>query len=509
MAKGLGAKQQDIEESSCVTNYRYATYYWSCALTAFALFCVLWGIGNQWNNPPWSQKGSHGALEIFLFLGMLCWISMLEGYQISLVGLQGINLAEYKESHPRAHRILTLCHKGPNVERFLVGRQFLLLFNGFLASRLGGAASEEFSIGSWDWISEPSQFFISNSIFLLIVILLFQLVSQLMAAEKMLDFLELPLAGYYTVLLPTLFVESIGLTHSTYMLKDGLAWAVGIDRSEEDPAKKMNKNFFYYLRCLISISAVLFAGTFLVKGWIMAQTAATSGAGWRFLPPAASVVVSVFFLFIMSCAEGLQVSALALQHENNAELATTAPKAYAITQILFKGRNMQAFLVGRQFFVALMMILLGRVTGYAGGGGALVCDGPDVGSGSGAVPCEGEDWGMGAGFNEWLLQTGFMGAVFVVNVAQLASQVTASIFPVGFINNRVLKWLLQIMLMVEASGLVNACWPVAWFLDEKLQLKKSPFEAENEDKVAATRRQSATDAGEVPGMEYTGIHVVG
>merc|ERR1711990_650004 len=104
------------------------------------------------------------------------------------------------------------------------------------------------------------------------------------------------------------------------------------------------------------------------------------------------------------------------------------------------------------------------------------CDGPDVGSGPGAVPCEGEDWGMGAGFNEWLLQTGFMGAVFVVNVAQLASQVTASIFPVGFINNVFLKWLLQIMLMVEASGLVNACWPVAAWLDKKLKLKKSTFE---------------------------------
>jgi hypothetical protein len=477
----IGAAKDD-DDSACVKNYRYGTYYWSCVLTAFALFCVLWNIGKQGNNPPWSQKNSHGALEIFLFILMLCWISLLEGYQISLVGLQGIQLENYKDSHPRAYKILTLCHKGPNVERFLVGRQFLLLFNGFLASRLGGAKTEEFAIGNWEWVSEPSQFFIANSIFLLIVILLFQLVSQLMAAEKMLDFLELPLAGYYTVLLPTLFVESVGLTHSTYILKDLLAWVAGIDRSLEDPKKKMAKNFLYYFRCFISIGAVLFAGTFLVKGWATAQSAATSGAGWRFLPNWAAILLSVFFLFVMACAEGLQVSALALQHEDNSALASSDPKAYAICKILFKGRNMQAFLVGRQFFVALMMILLGRVTGYAGGGGVLVCEDPGLklvgGSGSGAVykACEGEDWGMGAGFNEWLLQTGFMGAVFVVNVAQLASQVTASIFPVGFINNVFLKWLLQIMLIVEASGLVNACWPVAWWLNKKLDMKKSTFE---------------------------------
>ena len=29
-----------------------------------------------------------------------------------------------------------LIHKGPNVERFLVGRQFLLLFNGFVGPRM-------------------------------------------------------------------------------------------------------------------------------------------------------------------------------------------------------------------------------------------------------------------------------------------------------------------------------------------------------------------------------------
>jgi len=46
----------------------------------------------------------------------------------------------------------------PNVERFLqlVGRQFLLLFNDVLASRVGGAADIEnndgnFKIDGWEW----------------------------------------------------------------------------------------------------------------------------------------------------------------------------------------------------------------------------------------------------------------------------------------------------------------------------------------------------------------------
>merc|ERR1711988_697643 len=147
----------------------------------------------------------------------------------------------------------------------------------------------------------------------------------------------------------------------------------------------------YYFKCCLSVSAVTFAGIFLFKGWFSKQTGATHGVGWEKLPGWAAICVSCLFLFIMACAEGLQVSALALQRTPTSEFKNTAPKAYRV------------------------LMLLGKVTGYAGAKGELVT---------------GDDWGMGAGFNEWCLQTGFMGAVFVVNVAQLASQVAASIFPI-------------------------------------------------------------------------------
>jgi hypothetical protein len=279
-----------------------------------------------------------------------------------------------------------------------------------------------------------------------------------------------------------------------------LAKVAGIDTSTENPAKRMNKNWFYNVRVLFSISAVIFSGIFLVKGWATGQTNATTGSGWRKLPGGAAVVVGCFFLFVMACAEGIQVSALVLMKTKTSDFKDTAPLAYATTTLLFKGRNMSAFLVGRQFFVAMMMVLLARVTSYAGSGGVLVagdgsmCNSTDVdGSGSGMndgpVPCSGDDWGMGATFNEWLLQTGFMGAIFVVNVAQLASQVTASLFPIGFINNRFMNWMLHVMLWVEASGIVNACWPLAWGVDWLLSIPEDPdFDAgkgKDDDKTPA------------------------
>lgn len=134
-----------------------------------------------------------------------------------------------------------------------------------------------------------------------------QLVSQLMAANTMMGFLELPFAVYYTVLIPCLFVESIGLTHSSYVLKDVLQRLAGIDASEADPAKAITKNWLYHTKCFISVSAVIFAGIFLFKGLALKQTNATNGPGWENLPGWAAILVSLFFLFILACAEGLQV----------------------------------------------------------------------------------------------------------------------------------------------------------------------------------------------------------
>merc|ERR1719402_1239837 len=96
------------------------------------------------------------------------------------------------------------------------------------------------------------------------------------------------------------------------------------------------------------------------------------------------------------------------------------------------------------------MVLLARVTSYAGEDGVLL---------------EGGDWGMGTFFNEYFLQWGFLGAILVVNVAQLASQVTASIFPIAVINNYFMYWILCLMLFIETVGIVNTCWPLSYALE--------------------------------------------
>merc|ERR1719334_1274999 len=220
----------------------------------------------------------------------------------------------------------------------------------------------------------------------------------------------------------------------------------------------MKHDGWYYAKCALSVAAVVFSGVFIIKGVALSQTNATTGAGWRKLPGALAVVVSLFFIFMLACAEGLQVSVIALATVPLETVKARAPLAYRTAELSLRGRNMNAFLVGRQFLTAMNMVLLARVTSYAGTDGELL---------------EGGDWGMGTFFNV-LLQTGFIGAILVVNVAQLASQVTASIFPIAVINNYFMYWILVLMLFIEQVGIVNACWPLAYFIEIIFDMTPDP-----------------------------------
>merc|ERR1711904_456415 len=205
------AERTAIQNHWLAIKWRKFTYFYSVLLLIFSLVVIVYGIGKQWTNPPWKPKDSHPAVDIVAFFAMLYWISLLEGVQISLVGLQNVDMEKYKDSHPRAYKCCKWCHKGANVERFLVGRQFLLLFNGFLVSRVGSAMGdtpkERFYFGPngdfgnttdcstatcWIWNTDANDFFWQNSTLLMVVIVAFaQLPTQLLAADKMIGFLDL------------------------------------------------------------------------------------------------------------------------------------------------------------------------------------------------------------------------------------------------------------------------------------------------------------------------------
>merc|ERR1719420_1571473 len=257
----------------------------------------------------------------------------------------------------------------------------------------------------------------------------------------------------------------------------------------------MKHDGWYYAKCALSVAAVIFSGVFIIKGIALSQTNATTGAGWRKLPGGWAVVVSLFFIFMLACAEGIQVSIIALATVPASEYKDKSPLAYRTAKLALSGRNMSAFLVGRQFLTAMNMVLLARVTSYAGADGELL---------------PGGDWGMGTFFNEFFLQWGFLGAILVVNVAQLASQVTASIFPIAVINNHFMYWLLVLMLFIETAGFVNACWPLAYFIEKLFGMEADPPLVSRSAEIfggahGVTSGERSADDPERPAGAYDGI----
>ena len=121
----------------------------------------------------------------------------------------------------------------------------------------------------------------------------------------------------------------------------------------------------------------------------------------------------------------------------------------------------------------MLMILLARVTSFKPGQDVL-------------------------GFHRWavaaFLETGILGAIFVVNVGQLSFRMLASSFPVIFVNNYIMYALLEIALAVEATGVFNACWPLSWAVGKLLGLKEDP---ELPSKAAAAGVSAGSDWGDV------------
>jgi len=95
----------DYSEHAFSIAWRKGTYFWGTALMLFALFIQVYGICKEFNNPPWRTENGgtvHPALEVAFMFFMMTWVALLEGCQISIVGLQGMDLEQIKHSHPRA-----------------------------------------------------------------------------------------------------------------------------------------------------------------------------------------------------------------------------------------------------------------------------------------------------------------------------------------------------------------------------------------------------------------------
>jgi silicon transporter len=364
----------------------------------------------------------------------IIWLSMVEGGQGSLVGLAPVNRELYKESHPRAYKCTSVAHVGDNLDRYLLGRQFMVVLVVFVVNMSGGPLE---GAELWGLPKVVTDIFLSSGLaMILLTCMVGQLNSQVNASHCMLDYINNYFATF--TFWVAMAIEFSGLLHASYVLQKLVSVLSGKKIESEEPPRTAIQSIFFWSRCLMSLAILGFCFAVTFEALFNNKTTI-----WDGVPPGAALVIFFFLMSVVGMLEGMQIAFFAVAKLPASERGegTFAKKT---CDLLFRGEgnNLPGFMIGRQLCVVSCMFFIARVT---------------------SVQIEeGEEniFGVGSGMQN-LFNTGLLGAMIVTIVGSIAWQLVASAFPLAFLSNPVTYFLLVLCLGLEATGICNGAWVLA------------------------------------------------
>jgi len=460
----VAAYESQEEPSVLALAWDYTRYLYSSVIVVFGLVVIGQGIVDKQvaiydvfgeDLPPW--------LAFLITILLISWLAFLEGSQAGIVGMLGVDKNIYKDSHTVTHKVTSLCHSEvgldgfpkENINAFIVGRQFLVIFVVFIISQtLTFKKEQDLPFDLPDWFGEA--FLESGLLGAVLTIVFGQLMSQLVASKCNVDYLNSYVC--YVTAIVALSIEYSGLMHIVYVL----GWlstklAGGADEGktegkplldhEGDPSSSSNgtrgettlSKAWYNLRCLISAFLLAFALAVVIDSLFEERTNL-----WESVPPAAGFFIFLLLLFMAGTLEGFQIALFACQKLDPESFRDSHPRAFQNLTHVFNGDNLNAFLIGRQVLITLLVFILSQVTTIS----ALE---------------EGEDtvFGLPVGLQEGLLETGLLGALITTILGSLTARVIATAFPLGFCNAPGMGLVVSVCLFFEWIGVTNVAWPLS------------------------------------------------
>ena len=442
-------------------------YIYSFSLLVFAVIVVMASIFQK-QTVGTAVRGVPPGAAFVIFWFLIVWLAMMEGGQGALVGLQPIDKALYAESHPRALKCTTLAHKGDNMERFIVGRQFLVVLVVFVTNMMASATKGATVLGFSDIMNEI--FLYSGLSVILVTIMIGQLTAQVNAANCMLDFINNYFMLFTTYV--SLFIEFSGLLHSVYLVQIGFSKITGKPIDSHEPPRNATQNLLFWGRVLMSVVILALCFTVTLAALFEGKTTM-----WDSVPAGASIVIFFLLMCFVGMMEGMQIALFAVVNLPEEELSHHKI-AHTNCTLTFTGQNLQAFLIGRQICVTICMFVVARITSLN----------VEIGTGENI-------FGVPDGLQEFF-NTGLLGAVITTIVASLAWRIVASSFPVAFLSNPLIYVIIRLCLFLEASGICSAAWVLGRW--NKLIIGYQPDEvylegAEKHTGAPATRRDKDID----------------
>jgi silicon transporter len=459
-------EKSGIQQGLDILKMAYSTF-----LLVFSIVIVMGLIFTR--QTAWSDE-YHPAVAFIILWVMLIWLSFVEGGQASLVGLHPINRELYKDTHKIAYKGLENVQKGDNLDRYLMGRQFMVIFIVFLINK-SGAPIEGAEL--WGLPKVVIDIFLVTGIaMILFTAQIGQLQSQVNASLCMLDYFN-DYANLFT-LYTARAIEFTGLMHFSYLIQIVVGHLAGQPIESKDPPKSPLQKAFFWFRVLVS---------FVVLSFAMAVTIAALLGGhttmWNGVPEAVSIIL---FFILMACVgmlEGMQIAFFAVAKLTPEERGS-AKCAKMTCDLLYKGRghNLPGFMIGRQLSVVSCFFIISRVTTVK------------MQEGSGNL------WGVGDAF-QGLFETGFLGAVITTILASISWQLVASAFPIAFLSNPVTYIFLRICLFLEATGICSGAWLMAK-IDKKIRgfQRDEVYIGTAEERAAKNMADEEDDLG--PGHMY-------
>jgi len=408
----------------------------SVCLLTFSVVIIMGAIFTR--QTPVAEK-VHPAAAVVILLIALLWLANIEGGQGAIVGLAPINRELYRESHPWAYKISMLAHKGDNLDRYLLGRQFSVVLIVFA---LNNCAHPVAGTELWNlpqWVIEV--FFNVGLAVIFLTVMVGQLSAEVNASICMLDFINDPFS--YFTLLASLGLEWTGIIHFSYAIRYMFCWLAGKPVESKEPPRSPFMQVWFWGRVAMSFAALVYA--FIVTMIALFQGKTTM---WKGVPPSAAVVLFFVLMAVVGLLEATQIAYFAVSKFRQTERGTSiwAKKTCAI---LYAGRdgtpgvNLPAYMIGRQLFVVSCMFFVAKVTS---------CN---------VQPGEPTIMGVSEGMQQFF-NTGLLGALITTIVGSIAWRLAAATFPIFFLSILPSFIFLKINLALDASGLLNGAWVIGW-----------------------------------------------
>jgi len=474
--QGSGIKTELEKTPLAVFKYTYAV-----VLLIFSIVIIM---GLIFTSQTSLSSSAHPVLAFVVCWAALIWLSMVEGGQCSMVGLPPVDRELYKESHPITYKICALGHKGDNLDRYLMGRQFLVVFIVFFIN-LSAAPSEDASVfGMPDWVI--AVFLQTGVAMILLTAQIGQLAAQCNASHMMLDYIN----NYFMLftLYVSLAIELSGILHASYVIQIVVARLAGKPLTSQEPARSIGERVIFWGRCLMSVGILIFAIIVTLVALFDGKTTM-----WKGFPDWLAVTLFFVLMSLVGLLEGMQIAFFAVTKMDKEEQGD-AKWAKMTCDLLFEsgGRNLPGFMIGRQICVVGCMFVVARVCTM----NVTVGEGQNV-------------LGVPDSFQSFL-NTGLLAALITTIIGSIAWQLVASAFPIAFLSNPIVYVFLRWCLLLESTGICSGAWVIAriaelatgWKTDEH-------YIGTPEDRAKRDRGDSEEKYDVGPGHVRIPVQVVG